>query len=276
VQAQPAAAQLPGTANRAAGADTTATKASYATSMTPGRVAPVAAPRPDYAIRMDSQQELENAAILWVFHIENKGQAAPEAKISSPTALSTGAKLAVSVGFPCPGDKNWKQIALEKVLPVPPGGTSKISYKMPEEYAGKGCRFRAEIIGPFDDVNTANNVIHMFSKKAAMPDLVIAPAPVLSGPGNGLDVMNIGNAPAGPSKFHFECTSHDATKTCGKPYEKHQWTVARDVPVPSLKPGQSFTVMGSTPNGVQWKAYADYGNEVVEANEANNQRAAAK
>jgi hypothetical protein len=186
-------------------------------------------------------------------------------------------KLVISVGQPCPEPKYWKPletIPLPVLQPresvvVPPG-----LYKMPDEYAGKGCRFRAEIQGPAEDSNSSNNVMHMITKTVELPDLIVAPTSGKppAGLSPGLEVRNIGKATAAPSKFHYECQSKNQEKSCGLPSQPYKKNDVRDVAVPALKPGQSHTVMDSTPYWPAWTAHADYAKEVPETNEDNNVR----
>lgn len=253
-------------------------------------------PRPDYAIALGSQQEFENTALGWTFRVDNKGNAAPvgsSIKVAIPGSMygtggsyDTGlknapAQLVISVGQPCPETKFWKPVESIPVPVVQPGASVVVPqkpYRMPDAYAGMGCRFRAEVSGPSGDADPSNNVMHMITKTASLPDLVVfqgVGSMVMDGP---LRVENVGNAPAGPSTFHYECQTNDPDIRCGRlndPWKSH---VVLDVPVPALKPGQSHEVKGSTPKGpgATWKAYADYANAVVERNENNNVTASGK
>ncbi len=124
----------------------------------------------------------------------------------------------------------------------------------------------------------------MNSKLVMLPDLVIEEAEYTGGPGGGLQVRNVGQVAAGPSHFHYECHSDDASVSCGKAFEDHQPQLSLDVPVPGLSPGQAILVKGSTPGTMQypgniklpmalvrWSATADHQKEVAESNESNNQ-----
>ncbi|MCR4345591.1 MAG: hypothetical protein NUV55_00060 [Sulfuricaulis sp.] len=243
------------------------------------KTGPMILPKPDYAIGLDWQQEYENTAMAWRFRIENRGMATPNSQSSgNPFYPQTSASLAISVALPCPGTGNWKKLA-SIPLPSLKAGESVIStpYRMPDSTAGKGCRFRAAIEGPANDANSTNNVMHMFSKTVSLPDLAVGSAPYMGGPGGGLQVKNIGKAPAGPSQFHFSCFSSISDVSCGKLHAKYLPKLDLDVPVPALNPGQGFTVMESTPGGakgppagVSWNGQADYKKEVVESSENNN------
>jgi len=244
---------------------------------------PTITAKPDYAIGFGSQEESENTALAWRFRIENKGPGdATIQKGSGPYGLGgKAASLVISVGSPCPnGTNSWMQVASLSLPLLKPGQSILFPsqpYRMPEGYAGKGCRFKAEIKGPANDANLANNAMQMITKTALLPDLVIGSAPYEGGPGGGLDVVNTGKAPAEPTKFRFECTSTNKDVSCGTVHEKYKSTVTLDVPVPALNPNQRFTVkkstpggMGGPPTGVTWKAYADHTNTVAEGNEGNN------
>lgn len=239
--------------------------------------------KPDYAIALGSQQEFKNTAMAWTFRIDNRGNAAPVAPTvtknmpygASISSKGDPARLVISVGQPCPETKSWKPLSSIPVPVVQPGASVVVPqtlYKMPDEYAGKGCRFRAELEGPAGDANAGNNVMHMITKTAMMPDLQVVFGPDMGGPGGNIDVKNVGNAPAGPSTFHWECQTKDPNLRCGQISDKWQPNVVFDVPVPALKPGQSHVVKKSTPKGpgVTWKAYADYAHQVQEGNEDNN------
>lgn len=272
-QTAPAAAPTAPANTRAAPAPATpATGPSSATR-------PAQPGKPDYVITLNSQQEYKNTALGWTFRIENRGNAAPVGEkntaktpygnFSTFGTVSAG-KLVISVGQPCPETKYWK--ALEGILlPVVQPGASVVVpsslYKMPDEYAGKGCRFRADIDGPAGDANPSNNVMHMITKTAMMPDLRLS-----LGVDNALVVTNIGNAPAGPSVVHYECRTNDPNIHCGRLNEKWKPEVAMDFEVPALKPGESKAVKGSTPKGpgATWKASADHTHQVAESNEGNN------
>ena len=250
---------------------------------------PTISAKSDYAIAFGSQEESENTALAWRFRIENKGPGDPAIqKGSGPYGIgSKVATLVISVGSPCPnGTNNWMQVASASLPPLKPGVSTMFPsqpYRMPDGYAGKGCRFKAEIKGPINDANLANNAMQMITKSALLPDLVIGDAPYQGGPGGGLDVVNAGKAPAEPSKFRFECTSTKPDVSCGTPLEKYKSSVVLDVPVPALNPKQSFSVkkstpggMGGPPAGVTWKAYADHTNTVTESSEGNNIRIGGK
>lgn len=252
-----------------------------------GRPAAEAQRNPDYAVVLNSQQEFNNRAMAWTFRIENRGNAAPEGEKetikmpggSFPYTSKLAAKLVISVGQPCPGTKSWKQLEVLGVPVVQPGASAVVPstlYKMPDEYAAKGCRFKAELQGPAGDANPSNNGMQMITKLAMLPDLIIGWAEVSGGPGGAIEVRNIGNAPAGPSKFHYECQSSDKTKSCGLPSQEWKGSDVRDVAIPALDPGKAHLGKGSTPNGVAWKATADYANEVQESNESNNTRTSTK
>ena len=285
-----------GAASGAGAADPSTTRSAPPPSGT-SRAAPAAPPaalearpaqpgKPDYALTLNSQQEFKNTALGWTFRVENRGKAAPAGEkntaktpygnISTFGTVSAG-KLVISVGQPCPETKYWK--ALEAIpLPVLQPGASVVVpqglYKMPDEYAGKGCRFQAEIQGPADDANASNNVMHMITKQFDLPDLIVAlgPGSGQAGLGPALVVKNIGKATAAPSKFHYECQSKHESKSCGLPSQAYKKNDVRDVAVPSLKPGQSHVVMDSTPYWPAWTGYADYLKEVAETNEDNNVR----
>lgn len=249
---------------------------------------PTISAKADYAIAFGSQVESENTALAWRFRIENKGLGEPATeKTGNPLAAFKAATLVISVGSPCPnGTNNWMQVASLSLPSLKPGASIMFPsqpWPMPDGYAGKGCRFKAEIKGPANDANLANNAMQMITKTALLPDLVIGSAPYEGGPGGGLDVVNAGKAPAEPSKFRFECTSAKPDVSCGTPLEKYKSSVVLDVPVPALNPKQRFTVkkstpggMGGPPAGVTWKAYADHTNTVTESSEGNNIRIGGK
>jgi hypothetical protein len=253
---------------------------------------PTITAKPDYAIALASQQEFENTALGWSFRIENRGLGAPSVAGGGKPGGGAGfmglsgmsAHLVISVGQPCPNPTSWTQVVSKALPQLQPGGSTTTGlHRMPDGYAGKGCRFRAEIKGPADDANPSNNVMHMFTKTALLPDLVVVSGPALGGPGGNLDVRNVGKASAEPSTFRFECVSTNKDVSCGTVHEQHKSNVVLDVPVPALNPGQSFMVKKSTPGGggllpkgVTWKAYADHANSVAESSEGNNIKVGAK
>lgn len=263
-----------------------------ATTVAPQRAVGVADParpaqpgKPDYAIFLGTQQEFKNTALGWTFRIENVGKVAPAPEKKQAPAYpgagwggfpsNTAAQLVISVGQPCPQPKSWKP--LESIdIPVLQPGTSVVLpqglYTMPGEYTAKGCRFQAEIKGPAEDANAANNVMHMISKTAMLPDLKVVFGEYKGGPGGGIDVMNVGNAPAGPSTFHYECKTNDKDVHCNRVIDPWKAEVVLEVAVPALKPGESFPVKGSTPKGdtAVWKAWADRNGAVLESDESNN------
>lgn len=233
--------------------------------------------KPDYAIAFGSQEESENTALAWRFRIENRGKGEPTAEKGGTGPLGLGSKaatLVVSVGAPCPnGTGSWTKLAALPLPALKPGESilhPSQPYRMPDGYAGKGCRFKAEIAGPADDANLANNVMQMITKTAKLPDLVVVLGVASFVSDGELTVENHGAAAAEPSKFRFECSVWELDKTCGKHNEDRKPKVVLDVTVPALEPGQSFKAIGSTPKGVAWKAYADYANSVAESKEDNN------
>lgn len=227
-------------------------------------------PKPDYAISLASQQEHSDTTISWRFRIENKGAAAPSAAIGTKLVISVARSF---TGEVCSSGQagDWEKLAAQPVFKALKPGESVLvplfgPYSMPKKYAGKGCKFRAEIKG-LDDADFSNNTMHMYGKKKALPDLVI----VGGGPGGSLRVKNTGAGRAEASKFHFQChTSGDPKKSCGLPGEKNKSQLILDIPVPALNPGQSVEVMNATPISASWQAIADSANEVGESNELNN------
>ncbi len=117
---------------------------------------------PDYAIGLASQQESFDT-IVWQFRVENKGTAAPPKflPLHSP-------KLIISV-VSCQdaiGNKEQKPIA----IPLPwlnPGESALLPTAAPKQLAGKGCEFKAQIVGLSSDTNPSNDVI-MFGKKKGL------------------------------------------------------------------------------------------------------------
>jgi hypothetical protein len=277
-----------GVVTKAGAADDSTTRSAPPASGA-SRAAPVPRPatapqgKPDYAIALNTQQEFKNTALAWTFRVENKGNAAPQGhkptiktpagNYTNPMSGVAAADLVISVGQPCPQTTFWKPLARISVPVLEPRASVVLPaslYKMPDEYAGKGCRFRAEIQGPDADANASNNVMHMITKTAMLPDLVVRPAQVSGGPGGALEVANVGSGPAGPSKFRYECQSTDKTKSCGLPSQAWKGSEMLEVGVPALQPGKSQLVRSSTPKGATWKATADHANEVAEGNEGNN------
>lgn len=237
--------------------------------------------KPDYAIGLLSQLEQANLAEAWQFRIENRGAGAPGSTTVKGGGLfgqasEKSATLAISVGSPCPGGTSkWAHEKSFNLPPLKPGESVVVPVQMPDGYAGKGCRFKAEIVGPDNDKDLSNNAMQMSTKLAKLPDLVVEMAADQGGPGGGLEVVNMGDAPAKASVFRFRCISVDKSASCAKPGEDYEDNLTLDVPVPALNPKQSFVVKKSTPGGgykkgVSWKAQADFTNTVAESNEGNN------
>jgi hypothetical protein len=235
--------------------------------------------RPDYAISLDWQFEYDNTAMAWRFRVDNKGKATPESKPVDWTKIKhTSATLVISAGVTCPETKQWKKVASFNVPPLKPGEFALLppnNYRMPEDTVGKGCRFRAELVGMSDDSNPANNTMQMFSKVALLPDLVVTREDDVP----GVWVRNFGGAGAGPSLFQYEaCLTADefyCTNPNPKNSPKH---VFREVVVPALDPGKGFKVMkspyeplGGIPDKVIWRATADFEKAVPESKEGNNE-----
>lgn len=220
-------------------------------------VLPAVSPGPDYAVVLESQQELANTAIHWHFRVKNNGLVAPSVGM---------ARLEIIAGNPCPG----ATIASEPLSILGPGASQPLSFRMPDFYAGKGCLFQARIMGLLNDSNPANNTIKMLSKKTVLPDLRIGQGIGSFVSDGSLSVINDGNGPAGPSKFYYECWTTDLDKSCGKYYEDRKPNVIIDITVPALLPGKSFEVTNFTPKGLPWKAYADVAKQIAESNEGNN------
>jgi hypothetical protein len=220
-------------------------------------------PKPDYAISVESQQELDNTAMLWRFRVENKGGA--------PGGRAT---IVLSIGAPCPGGEDWKPLV---TFPVPalsfekgiePGKASvtpTTPYKLPAAYVGKGCKLKATIQTQFADGDVSNNTMHLFTKKLMLPDLIVQ-----SSATQGFFVKNIGDGPAGPSLFHYYCQTLDPNKTCGGGTEQRKEQVTIEKPVPALKPGESYKVGVFPRSDVSWSTQADKNNEVAERDETNN------
>lgn len=248
--------------------------------------------KPDYAISLDSQQEYNNTSMSWTFRIVNSGKAAPESSSTAApggsgwyakvpggsTASSTdAAKLVISVGKPCPQQATWQPIESMPLPVLQPGASVVVPqgrYKMPDAYAGQGCRFRAEIVGPAGDANTANNDLQMITKTALMPDLVLELGkPQISASGGLLEIRNAGTATAAPSRAVYQCNTNDPNVQCGRINDPWKPEVVIEFKVPELKPGQSHELKGLTPkpgSSASWKARADVYHEVVESNEGNN------
>lgn len=237
--------------------------------------------RPDYAISLDWQFEYVNTAMAWRFQIENKGLGTPPSTLIDDgwAGKESSAVIVVSVGNPCPGTTTWLEQASFHVPPLKPGESTLLplkNYRMPDDKVGKGCQFKAEIIGIENDANPDNNAIQMFSKVALLPNLTVEYAEYTGGPGGGLQVKNAGTAGAGPSQLRYECKSSDPTVSCAKAWENYAPNLVLEVPVPALQPGQTFIVKGATPGNlgnfvtVFWSATADHQKEVIESNEGDN------
>lgn len=248
--------------------------------------------KPDYAISLDSQQEYNNTSMSWTFRIVNNGKAAPESSVTtapgstdwhaklpvgSKASSTEAAKLVISVGKPCPKQTSWKPIESMPLPILEPGASVVVPqgrYKMPDTYAGKGCRFRARIDGPVGDVNTSNNDLQMITKTALMPDLVLElDTPQLFASGGVLVVRNAGSAPAAPSKAVYQCETNDPDIVCGHITDPWKPKALIEYKVPELKPGQRHELKGLTPkagSSASWKATADVYYEIVESNEGNN------
>lgn len=131
--------------------------------------------------------------------------------------------MKISVGIPCPGGENWGPLYFTQgedysVPALDPGKSAivpKSKYGMgtggtfttPQQYLGKGCRFRVEVQGAggsMPDANPSNNRMHVFTKKFSLPDLVAYMDPTGGGP-NKVYVKNVGDAPADPSVALFKC-----------------------------------------------------------------------
>jgi hypothetical protein len=194
---------------------------------------------------------------------------------------TSSARLVISVGKPCLQQTSWQSVQSMDLPTLEPGASVVVPqgrYKMPDNYAGQGWRFRAAIVGPDHDANTANNELQMISNPVLMPDLVLGLGPAqIDASGGVLEIRNAGNAPAGPSRAVFRCQTNDQNISCG--HISDSWTpeVVIEYPVPELKPGQTHLLKGLTPKAstescktVTWKARADVYYEVVESNEGNN------
>ncbi|MCK6372229.1 MAG: hypothetical protein L6Q83_13080 [Gammaproteobacteria bacterium] len=234
--------------------------------------------RPDYAISLDWQFEYDNTAMAWRFRVDNKGKATPDSKPADWTKIKhTSATLVISAGVTCPETKQWKKVASFNVPPLKPGEFALVPenhYRMSDDTVGRGCRFRAELVGMSDDSNPANNTMQMITKVALLPDLVVLRKEGLA----EVWVRNQGKAAAGSSLFHYEaCLSEDefyCTHPNPKNSPKH---VFREVVVPPLDPGKSFKAMkspwepfGTIPDHVIWRATADFEKAVPESQEGNN------
>ncbi len=248
--------------------------------------------KPDYAISLDSQQEYNNTAMSWTFRIVNNGKMAPDGsgatasggtdwysnlKGGSKSPSMAPAKLVISVGKPCPQPTTWQPMESMPLPLLQPGASVVVPqgrYKMPDTYAGQGCRFRAEIVGPAGDANPSNNATQMITKTAQMPDLVLElDVSQLSDSGGVLVIRNAGSAPAAPSKAVYQCETSNPEVVCGHISEPWKPQALIEYKVPGLKPGQRHELKGLTPkagSAASWKARADVYYEVVESNEGNN------
>ncbi len=217
-----------------------------------------AAPRPDYALKLESQEELPNTAILWHFRVTN---------VSLVGQTYGAASLVVKARPPCPAT-----LVTNSPLPkLQPGASVKLSAQMPDHLAGKGCQFRAEILYA-GDADPGNNVLQLQSKTAQLPDLYLELGVGSQYSDGTLSVRNGGKAPSPPSVVHYTCYTTDLNKSCRNYYEPRQPDITLNVSVPALPPGQAFPVTNFTPNNLPWKAYADHTKQVVESDEKNNNK----
>jgi CARDB len=243
----------------------------HVVSPPPSKTAPPALPavqKPDWAVSVAQQQELPNGRMKFKFRVENKG-----GKKGDKTFLR------VRVGYPCPGGENWTDIyssqgGITEVKPLNPGESVVVPapdwFITPEEYAGKGCKYEVELRDksqvPLIDANPANNKMHVYTKKLALPDLVIVEKNESYGangkPIRGIHVMNKGTGTAGPSMAWY---SFRIKKDTPKEEKK--------VAVPSLAPGQSYRLFGGVPEyapEIEIGVQVDWKNDVPEQNEHNN------
>lgn len=139
---------------------------------------------PDYAIGLASQQESFDT-IVWQFRVENKGAAAPPKflPLHSPKLIISVVSCQDATGY-----KEKKPIAIN--LPwLNPGESALLPTAAPKQLAGKGCEFKAQIVGLSSDTNPSNDVI-MFGKKKGLPAISSA-----AQPGNGTGSQSAPVAP---------------------------------------------------------------------------------
>jgi hypothetical protein len=165
----------------------------------------------------------------WTFTVRNLGNAEPT---FSKSGSAANHHIWFAVGKPCATAGDWHKYPSQQPLPIlGPGKQSLVSFSMDKAHIDNGCPIRAEMQGPDNDVNTSNNMSVTQTKAVLLPDLVLTN---LDGqgkwPGGSIVVKNIGNAPAGPSTFHFYCASKESGVSCGTWGEKLKAAVDRDMP----------------------------------------------
>lgn len=241
------------------------------TPLPPDLVSPLS----DYAIGTGTQASEGK----WIFSIRNAGLAEPKFKPGSKQYAS----VSFAVGKPCATTGEWSEYPGQHPLPtLAPGGQANVSFSMEKAHINNGCKIKAELNGaPVNDINATNNSSITHTKAVLLPDLIVTnraeqgsakwPA------GASIVIKNIGNAPAGPSTFHFYCVSKEPGVSCGTWEEKLKSAIDRNMPVPALKPGDTFSVMKpvsgllpGTSMKVSWTGEIDSKKEIAESNEQNN------
>lgn len=232
----------------------------------------------DYSVGVGSQASEGK----WTFTIRNVGLAHPKSNETTGSYDPSKHHISFSVGKPCATMGDWHEYpGYPGHLPLPklgPGEQASVSFSMEKAHINNGCKIKAEIKGPVNDINLTNNLSITHTKAVFLPDLIITNLPGQGKwPGGSIVIKNTGNGPAGPSTFRFYCVSKEPGLSCGTWGEKLKSAVDRDMPVPALKPGEGYSVMKpvsgvfpGTPTKVSWTGEIDSKKEVAESDEQNN------